>query len=93
LDEINEKYNGAEIEKNEFYCPDPTGMRTGQGVGPQLSATIDRVIQDTLEVLHTNCVQRKIPISLPLLQEKMDNIRGVVIMGKFFSPPPLKYNE
>lgn len=51
LDTINEKYNGEIIEKNEYYQPDPTGNRTGNGVGPQLTETIDRVIADTQSVL------------------------------------------
>ncbi len=51
LDEINEKYDNQSVNKNEFYQPDPTGVRTGNGPGPQLTATIDRVIADTEAVL------------------------------------------
>jgi hypothetical protein len=51
LDEINEKYNGEIIEKNEYYQADPTGTRTGNGVGPQLTETIERVCRDIEAVL------------------------------------------
>ena len=46
LDRIEEEYNGGKIEKNEFYEADPTGLRTGCGVGPHLSNILDRVAQD-----------------------------------------------
>lgn len=51
LDEINEKYNGAVLDKNQYYQADPTGVRTGNGVGPQLQETIERVCTDTEAVL------------------------------------------
>jgi len=81
LDEIHEKYAGERIEKGEFYKPDPTGMRTGNGVSSQLKDTIEQVINDVQSALDKNNVLRKIAISLPLLQEKMDLVRGVVIMA------------
>jgi hypothetical protein len=56
LDNINEKYNNEIIDKNEFYCADPTGIRTGNGVGPQLTETVDRVIRDTEEILGNVCI-------------------------------------
>ncbi len=52
LDEITERYGGdAVVDKSEFYLPDPTGVRTGNGVGPHLSATIEKVIAVTNSVL------------------------------------------
>lgn len=81
LDEINEKYNNAVIDKNEFYQADPTGIRTGNGVGPNLSDTIERVAQDVEAILDKNNVARKIPISLNQLQEKLDLVRGAVTMA------------
>jgi hypothetical protein len=51
LDEINEKYNDEVIEKNEYYQPDPTGARNGNGVGPHLSETIERVAVDVEAIL------------------------------------------
>jgi cilia- and flagella-associated protein 298 len=82
LDEMQEKYNDEKIEKNEHYKPDPTGIRTGNGVEPQLKETFQRVISDVHAVLDKNNVLRKIPINLAILQEKLDLLRGAVIMGK-----------
>lgn len=79
---VEEKYNGNKIDRGEFYLPDPTGARCGSGVGPQLSDTIERVAQDAMDVLSKLTVDRKISLSRRLLQEKLDNIRGAVTMGK-----------
>ena len=51
LDEVAAKYGGESIERNEHYEPDPTGMRTGNGVGPTLMDTVERVAQDAESVL------------------------------------------
>mmetsp|Transcript_19005 Transcript_19005/g.19744 ORF Transcript_19005/g.19744 Transcript_19005/m.19744 type:complete len:288 (-) Transcript_19005:111-974(-) len=81
LDEIAEKYNNEVIIKNEYYQADPTGNRTGNGVGPQLTETIERVARDAEEAISKNNLTRKIATTLSLLQEKLDNIRGAVIMA------------
>eukprot|EP01038_Epipyxis_sp_PR26KG_P005406 gene5406-7493_t len=81
LDEIHEKYDNQSVDKTEYYEADPTGARCGNGVGPQLMDTIDRVVRDTLDILDKNNVQRKLAISLQMLQDKLDNIRGVTIMA------------
>ena len=52
LDEIAEKYDGARIDKNEHYTPDPTGIRIGNGVGIQLMNTFEQVCRDAEAVLH-----------------------------------------
>jgi hypothetical protein len=81
LDEVAEKYSGASIEKNEFYQADPTGARTGNGVGPQLMETIERVCQDAEAVLSPNYAAMKKTLTLDLLVEKLDNMRGSVVMA------------
>ena len=43
LDEVKEKYEHVEIIKNEHYAADPSGLRTGNGPGPQLAATLEQV--------------------------------------------------
>jgi hypothetical protein len=86
LDEIATSYGGAAIERGEYYEADPTGMRTGNGVGPQLMETIERVAHDAESVLTKDMVARKFAVSLPMLQEKLDNMRGAVTMCKYISP-------
>lgn len=51
IDEIQEKYNDERVEKGEFYKCDPSGNRTGNGVGPHLRETFERVIRDVESVL------------------------------------------
>lgn len=52
LDHIQEKFNNdVSISKGEYYQSDPTGARTGNGPGPQLCETIERVCVDTESVL------------------------------------------
>lgn len=81
LDEINEKYNGEVIDRGEFYTPDPSGIRTGNGVGPQLTETIERVAADVESILDHNLVKRKTAITLAMLEEKLDLVRGVTTMA------------
>lgn len=76
-----EKYDNASIDKNEFYQADPTGARTGNGVGPQLTETIERVCQDAEAVLSPNYAAMKKAVSVALLTEKLDNMRGAVMMA------------
>ena len=82
LDVIQEEHNGVVIDKNEYYQPDPTGTRTGNGPGPQLASTMERVAADAEALLNgKDTVFKKLALSMPMLQEKLDNIRGAVIMA------------
>jgi len=87
LDEVQEKYNNEAIPKNEHYQADPTGVRTGSGPGPQMVEVFERVAADAESVLNTNNVDRKIAITRAVLQEKLDNIRGAVMMAYPMSLP------
>jgi hypothetical protein len=46
LDRVEEEFKGEHIDKGEFYEADPTGMRNGNGVGPTLMETLERVARD-----------------------------------------------
>eukprot|EP01035_Chromulina_nebulosa_P019287 gene19287-25147_t len=81
IDSIQEESGGVIIEKGEFYQQDPTGIRTGNGPGPRLSETLDLVANDAEALLSKDNVTRKIAITLNILQEKLDNIRGAVTMA------------
>jgi len=80
LDEIKEE-EGVKIEKGQYYSSDPLGHRTGNGPGPQLADTMEKVCLDALATINKNQVAMKVPMSQELLQEKMDNIQGAVIMA------------
>jgi hypothetical protein len=57
LDKIDEEYKGERVEKGEFYEADPTGMRTGNGVGPGLTDTFERVARDAEAVIDKVCAR------------------------------------
>jgi hypothetical protein len=44
--QIKEKFEQLKLDKNEYYQADPSGIRTGNGPGPQLAETLDRVAKD-----------------------------------------------
>lgn len=62
--------------------PTIPGKRTGNGVGPQLSETVERVCVVAEVLLGKEKTQRRVAIMQEALDEKMDNIRGAVTMGK-----------
>lgn len=80
LDEIKEE-EGIKIEKGEYYQSDPLGHRTGNGPGPQLADTMEKVCLDALAAINKNQVVMKVAASVEQLQEKFDNIEGSVIMA------------
>lgn len=55
IDTIKEGLEGAKITKNEYYNPDPSGIRTGNGPGPSFVETLDRVSIDAENVLAKVC--------------------------------------
>uniref|UniRef100_A0A6U4GK07 Uncharacterized protein n=1 Tax=Phaeomonas parva TaxID=124430 RepID=A0A6U4GK07_9STRA len=81
LDEIQEKYSGASIDRGEFYAPDPNGMRTGNGVGPQLTQTFEAVVADARTALDPALARRRQACSAEDLEEKLANMRGAVVMA------------
>jgi len=81
LDEIQEKEEGVIIEKGPHYEADPTGKRTGNGPVPQLRDTIEKVCLDALAAINKNQVEMKVALDMGVLGEKVDNIRGTVMMS------------
>ena len=51
IDTIKETLEGANITKNEYYNPDPSGVRNGNGPGPSLVEILDKVSIDAENVL------------------------------------------
>jgi len=92
------------IDKGQYYSPDPSGLRVGNGVGPRLTETFEQVATDAEAILDKVIIQtvtliissfkslskinvtRKLSITLRILQEKLDNIRGAVTMGNLIIP-------
>ena len=69
------------IERSEHYAADPSGMRTGNGPGPQLAETLDRVCADAEAVLGMSLVKQRQAISEEILDDKLANMQGAVMMA------------
>ncbi|CAN0494254.1 unnamed protein product, partial [Phaeothamnion confervicola] len=78
LDEVKEQYEGIIPDKGPDYKPDPSGRRTGNGVGAQLREVFERVCVDA--ELTVDAAQRRAVTTQEMLDEKIDNIRGAVTM-------------
>jgi len=48
-----------------------------------MNEMIERVCNDTESILDKTNVTRKIATTRAMLEEKLDNIRGVVVMGEW----------
>ena len=81
IDEIQEQFEGLQIDRNEFYYPDPQGVRCGNGISPSLKNTFQEVITNAASFLSNDLADRKEPITLDLLEEQLQLIRGAVTMA------------
>lgn len=81
IDEIQEQFEGLQIDKNEFYLPDPQGIRCGNGVSPQLKNTFQEVMTNAAALLSKDMVTRKEPINVDMLEEQLSLIQGAVTMA------------
>ncbi|KAL3664096.1 hypothetical protein V7S43_010981 [Phytophthora oleae] len=69
-------------QRGEFYEADPLGHRTGEGVSPQLKDVLARVAADAKSMLDSKAqVARRMCIEESELLEKLQNIRGAVVMA------------
>eukprot|EP00945_MAST-04E_sp_MAST-4E-sp1_P004056 g4056.t1 len=78
-------------KRNEYYQEDPLGGRTGNRCKPELAAVIKKTVEDARAAVHANQVKMKIPLTLETMQEKIDNIRGAVMICYPMGLPP--YDE
>ena len=88
------KAHGEEVKekkRNEYYQEDPLGARTGNRCKPELGEIIKKTIADAKAVLDKKQVDRKIVTNMAQLQEKIDNIRGAVMIAYPMGLPP--YDE
>jgi len=71
----------AKIIKNEYYQADPTGIRTGNGPGPSLAATLNSTAEDALKYVDKSQVQARVALEESVVRDKIANMRGAVIMA------------
>jgi len=66
--------------RNEFYQQDPSGQRTGNRCRPELAEVIKKTVEDARVVTSKTQATRKIPLTLEVMHEKIENIRGAVMI-------------
>eukprot|EP00512_Aurantiochytrium_limacinum_P003516 CAMPEP_0171499154 /NCGR_PEP_ID=MMETSP0958-20121227/8276_1 /TAXON_ID=87120 /ORGANISM="Aurantiochytrium limacinum, Strain ATCCMYA-1381" /LENGTH=243 /DNA_ID=CAMNT_0012033689 /DNA_START=339 /DNA_END=1067 /DNA_ORIENTATION=- len=85
IDEIQDQANAAEgaslPNRGQHYNADPTGNRTGEAPSPQLQEVLNKVADDAAQAISAAQVRAKVPLTTGLLQEKIDIMRGAVIMA------------
>lgn len=73
--------SGEAIDKGPYYSPDPIGERTGNACSPDTAEVIMKTIADAKASVSKDLVARKVATTMAMLQEKIDNIRGAVMIG------------
>mmetsp|Transcript_26274 Transcript_26274/g.84991 ORF Transcript_26274/g.84991 Transcript_26274/m.84991 type:complete len:287 (+) Transcript_26274:1185-2045(+) len=81
LDEIRERVGGATIDKSASYAADPSGTRTGNGVGEQLSKVFEDVCSEAERYVSKTQVALKKALTKQGLDDKLANLRGAVVMA------------
>lgn len=81
IDQIKAEYEGAAVERSATYNPDPSGVRTGNGPGAQLADVLQSVTRDAEQVLSANLVKQRTAVSMAMLEDKLSNMQGAVMMA------------
>ena len=76
---MKEQYEGVALEKSAHYAADPSGMRTGNGPGPQLSETLEQVCADAEAALSANLVKQRVAVSMDMLDDKLANMELISV--------------
>lgn len=87
LDQYQE--DAATRARGDFYDADPMGLRTGEGVSPQLRTVLQQVADDAKQYIHAKQqLERRVCMDRAVLDEKLMNIRGAVMMAFPMGLPP-----
>jgi len=80
-DQAKVSEGGIAPERGPNYCEDPCGNRTGEAPSPQLQEVLKKVAEDARQAISAAQVQAKVAMTEALLQEKIDTMRGAVMMA------------
>ena len=81
VDEIRERMEGCKIERSEHYEADPQGVRTGNGVGEQMTGVFEDVAREADLYISKNQAKARKPLTVAGLEDKLANVRGAVMMA------------
>ena len=80
LDEYQENFGYGKVEKQEHYNADPTGRRTGNRCDPKVAETLLKTLGDAEAAISKHQVAKKVYLTKKMLLEKIDEIRGAVMI-------------
>ncbi len=80
LDEYQEDFGYGKVEKGPHYNSDPTGRRTGNRCDPKAGETLLKTLADAEAAISKHQVAKKVYLTQKMLDEKIDEIRGAVMM-------------
>lgn len=72
---------GVQTSEEENYCPDPSGLRTGNRPDPGLASTLLQTASSLNEYIDKSQIVKKVALTEVGLNEKLSNVRGAVIMA------------
>jgi len=74
--------SGSKMQiRNEYYCPDPIGHRTGNAPAPNLQEVLRRTAADGLALTSKELFASGTALTASALVERIDNIRGAVAIA------------
>lgn len=73
-------YSEGDVEKGPHYNMDPTGRRTGNACSPEVAKVLVKTLEDAEAAAHKTQVEKKVALTVKMLQEAIDNIRGAVMI-------------
>ena len=80
LDEYQESFGYGKVEKGAHYASDPTGRRNGNACDPKVAETLLRALADAEAAASKSQVAMKVKLTERMLLDKVDAIRGAVMM-------------
>mmetsp|Transcript_19922 Transcript_19922/g.59351 ORF Transcript_19922/g.59351 Transcript_19922/m.59351 type:complete len:287 (+) Transcript_19922:169-1029(+) len=81
LDHIMEEMQGKKVEKSSTYEEDPTGNRTGNGVGDQMTQVFEDVCNDGEAYISKNQAKLRKALTQAGCEDKILNMKGAVTMA------------
>ncbi|KAL3775424.1 hypothetical protein ACHAWO_001438 [Cyclotella atomus] len=79
-DEVKELL-GKDVEKGPNYVADPSGLRTGNPPDEKMAQVLHEEALKLDEYVSKNQVQKKIALTIEAINEKINNVRGAVMMA------------
>lgn len=81
LDEYQAEFGYGQVEKGSNYKADPTGRRIGNAPDENVAKVLTKTLDDAMAVQHKDQVAKKVPLTVAMLEEAIDTVRGAVMIA------------